>query len=418
MTALAETIPEAHRHCVVIDDDPDICALISHVLGKIGITSVGVASADALARALQDSHPQVVFLDVALDRSDAIDGIRVLRQTSFGGAVQLISGRDTELLNDIKAIGERHGLKMLDPLRKPFRSEHLRQIFNGGPKSIIATPEIARPVLPVRPAAADTSEAGAVPLIDLDEAIEAHWLDMHYQPKVDLLLNRIVGAEGLARLNHPVHGILGPASFLQGAAAPALRKLTDFVVRKAFLDWEVMKSAGLNLRLSVNAPVKALTGPGLADLVRDSHPRDPAWPGLVLEITEEEAVREFDAVLEAAVQLRIYGTTLAIDDFGSGYSSFARLKQFPFSELKLDRSYVQNCARDPVNASICQSIVDLARAHSATCVAEGIETTSDCTALIRMGCQIGQGYLFGRPMSVGRLIQRAAEDIRKPRTLS
>ena len=125
-------------------------------------------------------------------------------------------------------------------------------------------------------------------------------------------------------------------------------------------------------------------------------------------MTEEEAVKEFDAVSEAAVQLRIYSVTLAIDDFGSGYSSFARLKQFPFSEIKLDRSYVQNCATDPVNASICQSIVDLARATGAICVAEGIETETDWNALIRLGCNLGQGYLFGRPMSVGKLIERTA----------
>ena len=119
-------------------------------------------------------------------------------------------------------------------------------------------------------------------------------------------------------------------------------------------------------------------------------------------------VKEFDAVSEAAVQLRIYGVTLAIDDFGSGYSSFARLKQFPFGEIKLDRSFVQNCASDAMNASICQSIVDLARAAGATCVAEGIENKDDWDALIRLGCNFGQGFLFGRPMSVGKLIERTA----------
>jgi EAL domain-containing protein (putative c-di-GMP-specific phosphodiesterase class I) len=204
-----------------------------------------------------------------------------------------------------------------------------------------------------------------------------------------------------------VHGILGPISFLPGAPEAALRRLTEFVVRKAFLDWRVMERAGSNLHLSVNSPVKSLTGTGLAELVREARPREEAWPGLVIEVTEDEAVEEFDAVAEAAVQLRIYGITLAIDDFGSGYSSFARLKQLPFSEIKLDRSFVQNCANDSVNASICQSIVDLARASGAICVAEGIESDADRAALIRMGCNIGQGYYFGRPMSVGQLIERA-----------
>ena len=232
---------------------------------------------------------------------------------------------------------------------------------------------------------------------------------MAYQPKVDLVLNRVVGAEGLARVNHPVHGLLGPQSFLPGAPVAALNKLTEFVIKKAFLDWEVMTSAGRNLHLAVNAPVQALIDPCLVKLVREHHPRNPKWPGLIIEVTEEEAVREFEAVSEAAVQLRIYNVTLAIDDFGSGYSSFARLKQFPFNEIKLDKSFVQNCATDPMNGSICQSIVDLARATGVTCVAEGIETESDWDALIRLGCKLGQGYLFGRPMSVGKLIATDAE---------
>ncbi len=404
MSSLAPIAAEDRYECVVIDDDPDICALISRVLNKIGISSVGLSSAEALAGALKTIQPSVVFLDVALDRSDAIDGIRVLRQTGYSGAVQLISGKDSELLDNIKAIGERNGLKMLDPLRKPFRSEHLRRLFTDG--------NIAAQTAPANGAQRGNfitvEERTIVPMIDLDEALDAHWLDMHYQPKVDLVRNHVVGAEGLARVNHPVHGILGPISFLPGASVEALRRLTEFVVKKAFLDWDVMKSAGRNLHLSVNSPVKSLTGTGLADLVREFKPRDEHWPGLVIEVTEDEAVREFEAVAEAAVQLRIYGVTLAIDDFGSGYSSFARLKQFPFSEIKLDRSFVHNCSADPVNASICQSIVDLARASGAVCVAEGIETDADRVALIRMGCNIGQGYYFGRPMSVGQLIERSS----------
>jgi EAL domain-containing protein (putative c-di-GMP-specific phosphodiesterase class I) len=171
----------------------------------------------------------------------------------------------------------------------------------------------------------------------------------------------------------------------------------------------VFKRAGRNLRLAVNAPVKALTDNALTRLVRDLRPRQENWPGLIIEITETDAIQEFETVLEAAVQLRIYNVRLAIDDFGSGYSSFARLKQLPFCELKLDRSYVQNCATDSVNAGICQSIIDLAHASGATCVAEGIEVPTDLAALVRMGCDLGQGYLFARPMSVGKLIELSPE---------
>ena len=213
--------------------------------------------------------------------------------------------------------------------------------------------------------------------VDLAEALNAHWLDMAYQPKVDLVRNDIVGAEGLARINHPVHGHLGPQSFLPGASDASLVKLTEFVIKKAFLDWEVMTSVGRNLHLAVNAPVQALIDPRLVKLVREFRPHNPKWPGLDHRGDRRRGGEGVHAVSEAAVQLRIYGVTLAIDDFGSGYSSFARLKQFPFSEIKLDKSFVQNCATDPMNASICQSIVDLARATGATCVAEGIENETD-----------------------------------------
>jgi EAL domain-containing protein (putative c-di-GMP-specific phosphodiesterase class I)/CheY-like chemotaxis protein len=402
MNSLSPVRGEQAAQCVIIDDDPDICELISRVLGKIGVSSVGVSSAGALERALEAIRPSVVFLDVALDRSDAIDGIRILRETSFAGAVQLISGKDQELLNDIKAIGERHGLRMLVPLQKPFRSEHLRKIFDNGQQD----PAEPAPAADLTPRSNGQSR---VPQVDLLEAVREHWLDLAYQPKIDLRRTLLVGAEGLARINHPLHGLLGPASFLPGAADEALFRLTEFAIKKAFLDWGVMRKVGCNLHLAVNAPVQALTDPRLIGLVRDNHPRSAEWPGLILEVTEDEAVKEFDAVSEAAVQLRIYNVKLALDDFGSGYSSFARLKQFPFVELKLDRSYVQDCATVPMNARICQSIVDLARASGASCVAEGIETTSDCIALIKMGCDIGQGYLFGRPMSVGKLIAHAAE---------
>jgi EAL domain-containing protein (putative c-di-GMP-specific phosphodiesterase class I)/CheY-like chemotaxis protein len=406
MNSLAPVAAENRYQCVVIDDDPDICALISRVLSKIGVTSRGLSSANALAGALKEPHPAIVFLDVALDRSDAIDGIRVLRQGSFAGAVQLISGKDPDLVHNIKVIGERHGLKMLDPLQKPFRSEHLRRIFTGGNDNDPAAVPAEKPQ-----AIAPQSEAApaTVTRVDLAEALNAHWLDMAYQPKVDLVRNDVVGAEGLARINHPVHGHLGPQSFLPGASDASLVKLTEFVIKKAFLDWEVMTSVGRNLHLAVNAPVQALIDPRLVNLVREFRPHNPKWPGLIIEVTEDEAVKEFTAVSEAAVQLRIYGVTLAIDDFGSGYSSFARLKQFPFSEIKLDKSFVQNCATDPMNASICHSIVDLARATGATCVAEGIETETDRDALLRLGCNFGQGYLFGRPMSVGKLIETTSE---------
>ena len=239
MNALAPAAARDRYECVVIDDDPDICALISHVLSKIGVSSLGLPSADALERALMAPHPEAIFLDVALDRSDAIDGIRILRRGSFAGAVQLISGKDAELLRDIKAIGERHGLKMLDPVRKPFRSENLRRIFAGGRCEYLChlrspRTRTSRASAGIRRDPAGRSCRGA----------RQHWLDMAYQPKVRPPARSVCRRRGPRSPHHPLHGVLSPQSFLPQATEAALNKLTEFVVKKAFLDWEVLVSAG------------------------------------------------------------------------------------------------------------------------------------------------------------------------------
>lgn len=373
------------------------------MLSQIGVKSAGVSSAHALSSALASTHPAIVFLDIGLGRWDAVDGIRLLGEHRFKGAVQLISGKEPALLNDVRALGERHGLHMLAPLRKPFESDHLISAVQGkrANGAVLASPggngDLA-------PATTDTPPVS----VSLATAIEQHWLDVLYQPKVDLSGTRIVGAEGLARVRHPTHGQLGPAAFLPSATDDDLERLTEFVVLKAFRDWEVLEKAGCNIRLSVNAPVAALSGSRLTQLIRESRPEAEHWPGLIIEITESDAVNDIELTTEIAVQLRIYNVELAIDDFGIGYSSFTRLKQFPFCELKLDRSYVQNCATDPINSCICQGVINLAHASQAVAVAEGVESADERDGLLAMGCDLAQGYFFARPMSVGKVIEMNA----------
>jgi EAL domain-containing protein (putative c-di-GMP-specific phosphodiesterase class I) len=378
---------------MVIDDDPGICSLVSTVLGKMGVTSIGLPGINDLARALATTQPWIVFLDVVLDRSDAVDGIRVLRETGFTGAVQLISGKDQTLLDDIRSIGERSGLRMLTPLRKPFRSHQLKRIFR-----LAGAASNAREALVI--AKAPEEDRRQAPRVPLAEALARGWIAVAYQPKVDLRQGTIVGVEALARVNHPRHGTLGPLSFLPDASPEELATLTEAVIEQSLVDWRSLAGSGRNLRFAINAPVSALTSGHLTEFIRNHRPMDSSWPGLIVEVTEDEAVREIDAVAQAAIQLHIYDTHLAIDDFGIGYSSFARLKELPFRELKLDRSYVQNCARDRFSAEICRSIIDLAHAAGAVCVAEGIESIADQAALLEMGCDFGQGYLFARPLAL------------------
>jgi EAL domain-containing protein (putative c-di-GMP-specific phosphodiesterase class I) len=230
------------------------------------------------------------------------------------------------------------------------------------------------------------------------------WFELFYQPKIDLRNMRMVGAEALVRARHPTRGVLPPGVFLPGAGEADMLALTERVIITALHDWEVCAENGMSLKLSVNVPVSALLKLPIADIVRAERPRASNWPGLIMEVTEDEIIHDLKIANEVAAALRSFNCTLALDDFGAGYSSLARLRQLPFSELKIDRSYVTNCHIDRVNAGLCETIVELSRRFGLKTVAEGIETIHESHKLQGIGCDIGQGYLFAKPMARTDLI--------------
>jgi EAL domain-containing protein (putative c-di-GMP-specific phosphodiesterase class I) len=230
------------------------------------------------------------------------------------------------------------------------------------------------------------------------------WFELFYQPKIDLRTMRLVGAEALVRARHPSRGVLGPGAFLPGASEPDMLALTERVIVTALRDWETLAESGMSVKLSVNVPVSALTKLPIPAILREERPRASNWPGLIMEVTEDEIIHDLKVANEVADALRSFNCTLAVDDFGAGYSSLARLRQLPFSELKIDRSYVTNCHIDRVNAGLCETIVELSRRFGLKTVAEGIETIHESHKLQGIGCDIGQGYLFAKPMAKTDLI--------------
>jgi EAL domain-containing protein (putative c-di-GMP-specific phosphodiesterase class I) len=235
-------------------------------------------------------------------------------------------------------------------------------------------------------------------VVTLARALERDWIELFYQPKIELKTMRLVGAEGLVRARHPVRGVLGPGAFLPGAAESDMLALTERVIVAALADFEDCEAAGLPLKLSVNVPVSALVKLPIPAILRELRPRSLSWPGLIMEVTEDEIIHDLAVANEVADALAAFNCTLALDDFGAGYSSLARLRQLPFSELKIDRSYVADCHRDRVNAGLCETIIELARRFGLKTVAEGIESVHESHKLQGIGCHIGQGYLFAKPM--------------------
>jgi EAL domain-containing protein (putative c-di-GMP-specific phosphodiesterase class I) len=240
--------------------------------------------------------------------------------------------------------------------------------------------------------------------LTLGEVLRRNWFELWYQPKIDLRTRRLVGAEGLVRARRPDGSVMSPGVFLPGAGEPDMLALTERVIITALRDWEECAAHGASVKLSVNVPVSAFVKLPIAQMLREERPAAANWPGLILEVTEDEVVGDLALANDVAAQLRAFNCTLALDDFGTAYSSLARLRELPFSELKIDRSYVTNCHVDKVNAGLCETIVELAKRFGLKSVAEGIETTHESHKLQGIGCDIGQGYLFAKPMPKGQFV--------------
>jgi len=258
----------------------------------------------------------------------------------------------------------------------------LRQIF--GPKEAAAEPADAK--------------------ITLADVLSRNWFELFYQPKIELRTMRLVGVEALVRARHPQRGVLPPGLFLPGAGEADMLALTERVIAASLRDWDDFAANGLSLKIAINVPVSALTKLPLSTMVREQRPPSEHWPGLILELTEDEIVRDLTLASDAAAELCAAGCSLSLDDFGAGYSSLARLKQLPFSELKIDRAYVTNCHTDRINAGLCEVFVELAKRFGLTTVAEGVEQVRESHKLQALGCDIGQGYLYAKPMSKPQLI--------------
>jgi EAL domain-containing protein (putative c-di-GMP-specific phosphodiesterase class I) len=252
------------------------------------------------------------------------------------------------------------------------------------------------------------------PRIEIADALRNNWFEIWYQPKIDLKRKCLAGAEALARIRHPAFGVLLPQSFLPYASDESMQRLAEHAIISTLRTWANFDAAGFNLHLAINVPVSVLLKLPIAALVREHRPKAEHWPGLILEVTEDQIVRDIKQAHEIATQLRGSGITISIDDFGAGYSSFSSLRDLSFAELKLDSSFVKHCATDATNAAICQTAIDLAHRFGSAAVAEGIESQVDLQAMLVMGCDFGQGVLIAPPMPQERFLGLLRQRLNKP----
>jgi EAL domain-containing protein (putative c-di-GMP-specific phosphodiesterase class I)/FixJ family two-component response regulator len=372
------------RYAYVLDDDLRVGALVCRMIKAAGYQARQFETPIPFLAEVKGRSPEIVVLDLTLQQSDAVDVIRGLAILHYAGKILLISGHNEDTLAGVQAVGKSHGMAMLPPLRKPFKGDDLKRSLDAPAET--STRKLVVPESPVL-------------RVDLAEALERRWLELWYQPKIDLATLSLCGAEALLRARHPEGAIVGPRELLPPSGDPLYRPLTLFVLRQAMADWEFFADRGTALHLSVNIPISVLNAPEFVGWIRDLVPRDPRFPGLLVEVLEDEVIRDVDQIREVAAQLRLYKTEISIDDFGTAYSSLSRLRDLPCAEVKIDRSFVFGSATDAAKKAICQTVVNLAHRFGAKVCAEGIETAEDLATLLTLGCDNAQGFLFAKPMA-------------------
>jgi diguanylate cyclase (GGDEF)-like protein len=251
---------------------------------------------------------------------------------------------------------------------------------------------------------------------ELRHAIERDQLELYYQPKVSIQDEVLYGAEALVRWHHPKHGFISPDEFIPMAERTRMiTQLTLWVLKEAFKHCAAWRKQGKKLTISVNLSAKDLHDPSLPDLIAGvavSTGIKPEW--VILEITESSIMTDPELTLEVIDRLSEMGYQLSIDDFGTGYSSLAYLKQMPLTELKIDRSFVQDILVSENDDVIVNATINLAHNLGFHVTAEGVETEEIMDKLKTYGCDIAQGYYLSKPFSVSAFDKWMVESKWKP----
>ncbi len=246
---------------------------------------------------------------------------------------------------------------------------------------------------------------------ELHRALERGELRLHYQPIMNLETGHVSGFEALLRWEHPQRGLVRPDDFVGLAEETGLVvPIGVWALEEACRQAAIWQTAGSDLSISVNLSPRQLAEPGLPDdVARVLHSTGINPESLWLEITENTLMRDAETAVRILGSLRSLGVRLAVDDFGTGYSSMSYLKRFPVQALKVDRTFVDGLGREPEDTVICTAVVSLAHALGLHAVAEGVETPEQLAELRTLGCELAQGYLFGKPAPADHFGERPHE---------
>jgi EAL domain-containing protein (putative c-di-GMP-specific phosphodiesterase class I) len=383
--------PEASRRrpaTLVVEDHVFQRQALCRLLRRAGVEQPLEAGDGASALELLrggNGAPLLVITDLDMPNMDGIEFIRRLASEAMPLHVAIYSSQDAGLLRSVYGLGENLGLRLVGVLQKPASLAQIEALLD----------EVAR-------MDAGVSRAGA-PAISGEEVRAAFAEDQvvaYFQPKVSLVDGRPVGCEVLARLAHPSLGVLAPLRFMSALEAEQMQqRLTDRMLAGALGLLEHTQRIDAALSVSVNLTLPEVSAPRDAERLAAAVAAAGVAPrSIVFEVTETALATDWALAVENLSRLRMKGFSLAIDDFGTGYSSLQQLLQLPFSELKLDHSFVRGIAPSSRAYPLVESALGMAQKLALATVAEGIETAAEAQTLRELHCDLGQGHAFAKPM--------------------
>jgi EAL domain-containing protein (putative c-di-GMP-specific phosphodiesterase class I)/CheY-like chemotaxis protein len=378
---------------LVVDDEPFVLKLLVRQLERLGLGEVVSfeRARDALALLESDAASiDLIFSDLQMPEMDGVEFVRQIVNTGYAGRVIIVSGEDQRVLEGAARVASAHGLHVLGALHKPASSEQLRDKLDSAAAQCPA--KIPPP-------------CKLYGKQELAAAIKGGQLLNHYQPKVSTSSGAFVGVEALVRWLHPEDGLVLPDQFIGIAEQHGLiDDLTRVVLCAALQQTRLWLDRGINLQVAVNVSMDNLNALDLPDFVEAAAKETGvSLSSLVLEVTESRLMNDSVAPLDVLTRLRLRRVGLSIDDFGTGHSSLAQLRDLPFDELKIDRSFVSGAYNDKSLKAIVEASVQMARQLGMKTVAEGVEDLLDWNFLRECGCDVAQGYFIGRPMTPAEL---------------
>lgn len=355
----------------------------------LGITNVYEASNGREALELLASleqAPDLLIIDLEMPTMDGAELLEKLQQSGVNVPIIVASTHASTLLNSVQDTGSALGLRVVRAIQKPLRPQSLRDAIENLSEPVRRQDDSA-------PCHTDADELRA--------AMERGEIVVVYQPQVDFQTGAVRGVEALARWQHPTDGLLRPGEFIPLAEANGLiHQLTLQVMNQAMLQTALWNAHGLRLSVAINLSPTLLDNSALAHEIVSLQQCHGLLPSqVILEVTESALAPRQGVAMSVLVRLRLRGFGLSIDDFGTGYSSMQQLARIPFTELKVDRSFVHNAHQRQNVQVILRSALQMAKELGLDTVAEGVETREDWDLLCKLGCSFAQGYWIAKPMS-------------------